>query len=274
LKKEEHSNAQNWKHITHEDIHAPSLKRDVDIHIFLPQTLHHGMKLPLLVFNDGQDLLKMDMTSMLSNLSKEGKISDFVLVGITCGERMQEYGVANYPDYKGRGKRASIYSKWLIEQLIPWLESLYPILKHNNNNGIAGFSLGGLSALDITWNHPDVFSRCGAFSGSFWWRKKDLNDGYTDSDRIIHTRIKKSDKREGLQFWFQAGTDDERADRNQNGIIDAIDDTLDLIAALHCKGYKPYYDTTYFEMKGGRHDVPTWAEAMPYFLSWAYPSSK
>jgi hypothetical protein len=89
----------------------------------------------------------------------------------------------------------------------------------------------------------------------------------------MHARIKKIDKKDGLRFWFQAGTDDERADRNQNGIIDAIDDTLDIIAALHCKGYKPYYDTSYYEMKGGRHDVPTWAEAMPHFLIWAYPKS-
>jgi len=273
LKKEEHSKFKVWKHISHEALHAPTLKRDVDIHVYMPTETQLNKKLPLLIFNDGQDLLKMNIPSMLTELNKAGKIDEFILVGITCGERTQEYGVANHPDYKGRGKRAFIYSKWLTEQLIPWLESIYPIQSSHNKNGVAGFSLGGLSALDMTLNYPEIFSFSGAFSGSFWWRKKDLNDGYTDADRIMHARIKKIDKKDGLRFWFQAGTDDERADRNQNGIIDAIDDTLDIIAALHCKGYKPYYDTSYYEMKGGRHDVPTWAEAMPHFLIWAYPKS-
>ena len=130
--------------------------------------------------------------------------------------------------------------------------------------------MGGLSAMDIAWNHPEYFPRMGAFSGSFWWRKKGLDQGYSEHDRIIHGLIRKSRIRKGMKFWFMAGTEDEKADRNKNGIIDAIDDTLDLIAELIKLGYKPYYDVAYYEVKGGKHDVPTWGRAMPEFLKWAY----
>ena len=44
--------------------------------------------------------------------------------------------------------------------------------------------------------------------------------------------VKQGPKRGRLKFWLEAGTKDEAADRNNNGIIDAIDDTLDLITAL------------------------------------------
>ena len=76
-----------------------------------------------------------------------------------------------------------------------------------------------------------------------------------------------------MKFWFMAGTDEETADRNNNGIIDTIDDTLDLIAELTKLGYKPYYDTNYMELKGGKHDVASWGVAMPEFLKWAFPLS-
>ena len=39
-----------------------------------------------------------------------------------------------------------------------------------------GFSLGGLSALDIVWNHPTEFTKVGVFSGSLWWRTVSQSD--------------------------------------------------------------------------------------------------
>jgi hypothetical protein len=86
----------------------------------------------------------------------------------------------------------------------------------------------------------------------------------------MHSAIRQGKFIPGMKFWFQAGTLDEKADRNNNGIIDAIDDTLDIISELIKKGYKPYYDVVYHEVKNGHHDVPTWGKAMPHFLKWAF----
>src|SRR6185295_18081017 len=94
-------------------------------------------------------------------------------------------------------------------------------------NAIAGFSLGGLSAFDIGWSHPEWFQRIGVFSGSLWWRTRAYEDGYNETrHRIMHNVVRSSTYKKGLKFWFQAGTLDETADRNQNGVIDSIDDTL------------------------------------------------
>ena len=59
-------------------------------------------------------------------------------------------------------------------------------------------------------------------------------------------------------------------DRNQNGIIDSIDDTLDLIKELEAKGYSAPREIFYLEMPEGKHDIPTWSLAMPVFLQWAF----
>ena len=126
--------------------------------------------------------------------------------------------------------------------------------------------------MDIVWNNPIEFTKVGAFSGSFWWRDKDQDaeDFNEDTDRIMHRQIREGNYAPWLKFFFEVGTKDETADRNNNGIIDAIDDTLGLITELEKIGYKKERDIKYVEIKDGTHDVPTWASAFPAFLKWGW----
>ena len=136
----------------------------------------------------------------------------------------------------------------------------------------AGFSLGALMALDIVWNYPKEFSIAGLFSGSFWWRSVDQTEAHYDDDlhRIIHQEIRTGRYFPGLKFFFQCGKMDETMDRNNNGIIDSIDDTIDLIKELKAKGYKNVEDIKYLEMPDGKHDIATWSRAMPIYLKWGW----
>jgi enterochelin esterase-like enzyme len=272
--KPEHRNSEDtWSIRKIEGIHSTELGRIVDVELFFPpQADDFNDPLPLLLLNDGQDSKPMKLLEILNELWTEKQISPFIIAGVFCGDRLQEYGVSNKPDFKKRGSSASKYAHFIIRHLIPALEHRYNINSNHPGNAIAGYSLGGLSALDIAWNHPSVFKRAGAFSGSFWWRRKALDKGYTEADRIMHRVLSKSKIRPGMKFWFMAGTAEETDDRNKNGIIDTIDDTLDIIAELTKLGYKPYYDISYFELKDGKHDVPSWGKAMPEFLKWAFPS--
>ena len=63
-------------------------------------------------------------------------------------------------------------------------------------------------------------------------------------------------------------------DRNHNGVIDSIDDTQDLIGALTAKGWDRQRDIRYLEIAGGKHNVETWARAMPEFLLWGWGKQK
>ena len=73
-----------------------------------------------------------------------------------------------------------------------------------------------------------------------------------------------------MKFWLEAGTADETEDRNNNGIIDAIDDTMDLIKILEEKGYRQDEDICYEEVEGGEHNYDTWSKVLPKFLQWAF----
>jgi enterochelin esterase-like enzyme len=252
-------------------IRSEFLERDVKIDCYLPSGEHRTNQMSLLLINDGQDLVTMNFGNILQNLYDHNQITPLLCVGLHCSaDRKNEYGTAKYLDYKGRGAKAALYSRFVFEELMPGIMKAFHI-KSFKEKSFAGFSLGGLSAMDIVWNNHHEFTRAGVFSGSFWWRDKGQDDDDFDErvNRIMHQQVKKGDYYPWLKFFFEVGTQDETADRNNNGIIDAIDDTISLIETLKAKGYSDD-NIRYLELKDGKHDVPTWARAFPDFLKWGW----
>lgn len=226
---------------------------------------------PVLYLNDGQDLDRLKMTTVLDSLYHKQLIQPFVLVAIHAGDRIQEYGTAAQADYLQRGSKAGLYTDFVLTELLPYVRKHYRVSTNPAQAVFAGFSLGGLSAFDLVFHHPERFSRAGVFSGSFWWRSKSTEAGYRDeTDRIMHDLVRKGQYNPTLTFWFETGTEDETSDRNNNGIIDSIEDTTDLIDELVKKGYHRNRDIRYVEIVGGQHNQKTWRKIMPDFLTWAF----
>jgi enterochelin esterase-like enzyme len=247
------------------------LKREVALSLFLPKNVANPATISLLLINDGQDMPVMGYGQILENLYQQNAIHPVLSVAIAAGpERTQEYGVAKKKDYLGRGAKAGAYSKFILQELIPFIKQAYQVPRFKEI-AFAGFSLGGLSALDMVWNHPGTFSKAGVFSGSLWWRSIDQhNIKYNDDKhRIMQQQIRRGQYAPGLKFFFECGKLDESGDRNNNGIIDSIDDTMDHIKELLAKGYQPE-DIAYLELDEGKHDVATWGLAMPVFLKWGW----
>lgn len=226
----------------------------------------------VLLMNDGQDFEAMQLEHTLAASFGSKTLKPFVYVGLSCNEnRIHEYGTAAMADFKGRGGQALKYSKFIIEEFLPFLKKEFKVSKDGKQWVYCGMSLGGLSAFDIVFNHSALFGKVGVFSGSFWWRKKAyVKNDLVDRSRIVLDMVKNGTYAKHLRFWFQTGTLDEKADRNHNGIIDAIDDTLDLIKELTLKGYTFPGDITYVEVDGGKHDLPTWGTVFPKFIQWAF----
>ena len=247
------------------------LKREVIVDCYYSEDYFNHSLISLLLINDGQDLRTMQFEKILEAVYSTGNIEPVFCVGIHCSsDRKNEYGTAKILDYKGRGAKAVLYTQFVMEELIPFIRHTYNIISFKEKS-FAGFSLGGLCALDIVWNHPNEFFKAGVFSGSLWWRDKDQQDldFNEDTDRIMQRQVREGSYYPWLKFFFEVGTQDETADRNNNGVIDSIDDALDLIEELKNKGYLNN-SIEYVEMKDGRHDVPTWAKAFPAFLEWGW----
>jgi enterochelin esterase-like enzyme len=254
-----------------ESLFSSQLGRVVRLDVVLPPGFNAAaaQPYPVLYLNDGQDLQRLQLPATLNYLYKRGAVRPFVLVAVHAADRLQEYGTAARPDYLGRGSRAGNYTEFVLKELLPYVQAHYHASADPAEAVVAGMSLGGLTAFDLAWHHPEAFQRAGSFSGSFWWRGRGLNDGYTDADRIMHSLVRARYPQPGQQYWLQTGTDDETSDRNNNGIIDSIEDTLDLMATLERQGL-PQAAVRYVEVPGGHHHQDTWAAIMPDFLRWAF----
>lgn len=252
-------------------VYSEFLERDVIVDAYIPKSPLAAKDVSLLLVNDGQDLRKMDFASILDPLIYSGEIDPIMVIALHCGaDRMMEYGTVCRADYRGRGAKAGLYNKFIFDELLPFIRNDFGIVSFKEKS-FAGFSLGGLSAFDIVWNHAHEFYKVGVFSGSLWWRRRGYNDeGYDyENDRIMHLQVMKGTRYPWLKFFFECGALDEIADRNNNGVIDSIDDAQDMIEHLKTLGYSDD-DIKYLELADGRHNVETWARAFPDFLKWGW----
>ena len=250
---------------------SAALGRDVELSILLPPGPVGAGPLPVLYLNDGQDLDRLHLPATLDALYASGALRPLVLVAPHANEqRTQEYGTAGHPDFNGRGSRAGMYTEFVLSELLPFAQSRYHATADPAQAVMAGFSLGGLSAVDMVWHHPEAFARAGAFSGSFWWRSRALGAGYTPADRIMHGLVRARRTHPSHAFWLQSGTLDERNDRSGTGVIDSIEDCLDLVEELIRSGLDPQRALRYVQVEGGHHHPDTWGRVMPDFLRWAF----
>lgn len=253
--------------------YSKALQREVVFRLVAPPDyLKSSASYPLLLMNDGQDFQALGLENTLTNTWREDPTNQFIYVGLEANQqRMHEYGTALKADFKGRGGKAGKYAEFIVEELVPFLKSEFRVSNDHKNWVYCGFSLGGLSALDIVLNNPHLFGKAGVFSGSFWWRDKAYDPKMKgDRSRIILKVIEALPFQPHQKFWFQCGTEDEKADRNSSGTIDAIDDTLDVISELSRKGYRKGHEITYVEVPGGKHNQATWGAVFPQFLKWAF----
>jgi enterochelin esterase-like enzyme len=246
------------------------------VNVFLPPDYdaQPARSYKVLYVNDGQDMPAVKMAETLAQLIAHHEIEPVIVVAVhATRDRLQEYGTAGIPNARGLGKRARKYSFFVLDEVMPYINRRYRTLTGPVNTAIMGWSLGGLMAFDLAWNHPDVFGAVGVFSGSFWWRTAEADTHARQESRIMHRRVRDTESPGQLRLWFQAGTLDEKEDRDHNGVIDAIQDTTELMDELEQKGFRRGLDMIYTQVEGGEHNQRTWGFILPYFLRWTFPTA-
>lgn len=255
---------------TEDSIYSRHLQKHLELIILHTPVPQQKNQYNLLILNDGQDIDQLKVEQIMDSLYRINAIKPLLVVAIRNGNRLQEYGVAGFPDYQHNGANAKKYSDFVDNELYPFIKKKAGVRKFASVC-IAGCSLGGLSAFDIAWNHADKINKVGVFSGSFWWRDKDAAaPDYSDANnRIMLKVVRSSRKRPHLKYWFYAGASEETADRDNDGIIDVVDDTQDMINILKAKNIYSPADIVYKELAEGRHDYGYWSRVFPEFLVWA-----
>jgi enterochelin esterase-like enzyme len=112
--------------LTGYELSSSLLKRAVKIDFYASSRAAYADKVHLLLVNDGQDLHAMDFKSILDHTEAGAEIEPLVVVAVHCGEdRINEYGITQQADFKGRGNKAVVYEQFLLNELMPFVYSKY-----------------------------------------------------------------------------------------------------------------------------------------------------
>ncbi|MBP7369955.1 MAG: esterase family protein [Arenimonas sp.] len=270
--------------IEQQQILVPAFNQYVQVQVFLPpnysSTTHS--RFPSLYVNDGQDAEAVALSATLKQLLAEQKIRPVIVVAVSMlPDRMGTYGFSDRTSQQSLpaqtrfgpvGLHAHDYSDWLAKSLVPSIDAQYRTIAKPVSRAIVGWSLGAANAFNIGWNYPDVFSRVGAFSPSFWLSAK-TGDPTT---AIVQSLLTQKPLPPNFSLWLAVGDAEETDDRDGDGVIDVVDDAQGVIEALSAKVLQSGTANAQNDIQlklfpGGQHNQQTWKQMLPEFLLWAYP---
>lgn len=105
---------------------------------------------------------------------------------------------------RGLGDFVSAFEKDLLNDIIPYVESHYPVQTDREQRAIAGLSMGGGQALTIGLRHMDLFAYVGGFSSALFG-----NTGALVSDPDAASKQLRL-------LWLSCGDEDRLMEANKN----------------------------------------------------------
>ncbi|MFL5343659.1 MAG: alpha/beta hydrolase [Hyalangium sp.] len=239
---------------------SPQLGNTRSLRIYLPPSYGQNplKRYPVLYMHDGQNLfdastsfggVEWNVDETANSLINNGQMDELIVVGIDNGgsNRIYELTPCCDPDYGGGG--ADVYERFLLETVKPYIDQNYRTLTNNKNTGIMGSSLGGLDSFYTGRRHPEVFSKVGALSSSFWWNNQALTQ-----------QVEASTAKVAVNFYIDAGTNN-----------DGLTETTRMRDALVADGYVQGKDLYYYVAQGGSHNEASWAARLNIPLTYLFP---
>lgn len=102
---------------------------------------------------------------ILDNLYSEGKLVPMIVV-MPNGRAMKDDRATGNIMAPDKVQAFADFEKDLLNDLIPFIEKKFPVLKDRGHRAIAGLSMGGGQSLNFGLGNPDQFAWVGAFSSA------------------------------------------------------------------------------------------------------------
>ncbi len=238
------------------EIASPQLKNSRKLRVYLPPSYDENpaKRYPVLYMHDGQNLfdaksaaygVEWGIDETVNRLIGEGAMDEIIVVGIdNSGARIAEYTPCCDPKFGGGQIEA--YKAFVIDTVKPYIDGSLRTLPGKEHSAIMGSSLGGIASLVIAQSRPDVFSKAGAVSSSFWWKEMEL--------------VRKPLARVPVKFYLDAG-----------GKNDGLEQTMQVRETMLKQGYKQGTDLLYYADPEGSHNEKSWAARVHRPLAWFFP---
>jgi predicted alpha/beta superfamily hydrolase len=250
----------------HEQFRSRFLRNQRDFIVYLPPRYHEQpeRRFPVLYMHDGQNLFD-GTTSFVPGMDWHvghtaddfiltGTVRPLIIVGIyNVGKvRIHEYTPTKAP--RLGGGRADRYAKFLIQEVMPFIQQEYRVLSDPRVTGMGGSSLGGLVSLYLGLKHHQIFGRLAALSPSLWWNQ-----------RMIHRFAAAAPVEPRPRIWLDIGT------KEGPRIVHDVEEFRDVLLQ---KGWQLGRDLHYQRIEGAEHNEAAWAQRVGPFLQFLYPATE
>jgi len=145
---------------------------------------------------------------IFDNLLAEGKVKPMLVVmPLGYGDmKFVTNGDGVWDDDAAVGRNVSLFTRALLTEVLPQVESGYHVSKDREDRAITGLSMGGLESLTIGLTHPEQFSWVGGFSSAM---------GHRETDELATLRGNPA----GLHLlWIACGAEDDLVTPNRKFI--------------------------------------------------------
>ena len=142
--------------LQNQKIESSVFRESREIEVYLPATFRENRRYPLLVVHDGVDYLRYaELKVVLDNLTHRQEIHPVIVALIQSPDRLKEYAGDNR------------HARFLVEDLLPFMNNKFPLTDSPESRCIMGASFGGVAALHAAWRYPEHFGSLLLQSGSF-----------------------------------------------------------------------------------------------------------
>jgi predicted alpha/beta superfamily hydrolase len=248
----------------HEGFRSRFLRNQRALIVYLPPGYDDQpwRRFPVLYLHDGQNLfdratafagVDWNVQGAADSLIGAGSVEPLIIVGIynTGKSRIFEYTPTKAP--KLGGGRADRYAKFLLQEVMPFVQQEYRALSGAPSTGIGGSSLGALVSLYFGLKLPQTFGKIGALSPSVWWNQ-----------RMIHRFAAAAPVHPRPSIWLDIGT------KEGPRIVPEVEQFRDVLLQ---KGWRLGEDLHYERVEGGEHNEAAWAQRIGRVLQFLYPAA-
>lgn len=249
-----------------EGFESKTLRNKRNLTIYLPPSYKTELKKRFCVIymHDGQNVFN-GMTSFIPNqewradeaaecLITAGLIEPIIIVGIdnAGGDRGNEYLPTQIRmGNQTAGGKADLYGKFLIEEVMPMINSKFRTKTGPESTGMVGSSFGGVVTSYLGITHPDVFGRLGIVSPSVWV-----------DNRCLLKMVKPLDRKSKRQrVWIDMGTKEG---------ANSVKDATDLFQSYIQAGFKANNEVSLVIEPGAEHNELSWSRRMMAILIYLF----
>jgi len=219
-----------------EHIESKYLKETMTLNIYTPENFSPFYKYHICIAHDGNDYFNLGRLATLSDqLHETVEITDTVFVGIHYidrFDRLKKY----HPD----GELHEAYTKFLINEVVPFLDNYLPSYHMGHSRVLMGDSLAGTLSLMTAVKYPNTF-------GKVIMQSPYVND-------TVLNQVKQAKQIDTLEIYHTIGTAELEVPMSDGNIADFLAPNRELNKLLQSMPT----EYTYAELVDAEHTWKYW----------------